>query len=35
MKSTKLVGLNGHIRKIMGVMERAEMAFGRNKGVKV
>jgi len=35
MKSTKLVGLNDSIGKINGVMERVEMAFGRNKWAKV
>ena len=34
MKSTKLVGFNGSIGKIKGVMEMTEMAFGRNKGPK-
>ena len=34
MKSAKLAGLSGIVGKIRGVMEKAKMAFGRNKGPK-
>lgn len=35
MKSIRLVGLSGIVRKIRGVMERAEVVIREVKGVKV
>jgi len=34
MGSTKLVDLSGIVGKFRGVLERAEMAFGRTMGLK-